>query len=368
MKLHLVNDEKIINRTIDMFEAVFPGENLFVVDSKKPVFKWVRNNGPVISMSEFRRTYGGARYEAVYIHYLNRRKMNMVNRLDLSGSKVYWIIWGADLYNKLLAPRGFRLYAKDTWGDRQPVGRLDRWLKKMRAERNRRFISRKVDYIVTDTTDNDYAYLLKYYPELKDKEWRDFFYYPIDVILGPQLLHSKTTGNGIMIGNSASVTNNHQSVIRQLSELDLGGRKVTVPLSYNGNPEYIKAVCETGQSHLGKLFNPLMEFMPLEEYNLLQASTGYAFFGNLRQEAIGNILIVLYLGAKVFLYPANPVYEWALSKGLKVFDLSKLSQADIDTPLDGESRLSNRTILLDLYSRDRLATLINGLSPRKTIR
>ena len=34
MKLHLVNDEKIINRTIGEFEAVFPGENLWVVTNQ----------------------------------------------------------------------------------------------------------------------------------------------------------------------------------------------------------------------------------------------------------------------------------------------------------------------------------------------
>ena len=41
MKLHLVNDEKIINRTIDIFEEVFPGENLFVVTNRTGAFKWV---------------------------------------------------------------------------------------------------------------------------------------------------------------------------------------------------------------------------------------------------------------------------------------------------------------------------------------
>ena len=43
-------------------------------------------------------------------------------------------------------------------------------------------------------------------------------------------------------------------------------------------------------------------------------------------EAIGNIIVALYLGAKVFLSHVNPVYEWAQSHGLTVYELEKLSQ------------------------------------------
>lgn len=363
MKLHLVNDEKIINRTIDMFEQVFPGDNLFLVDTKNDDFKWVEKRDCVMSMPEFLKKYDGEIYEAVYIHYLNRHKMNLIKKIDTSRSTVYWIIWGADLYNKLLAPEGFSLFAPGTWGAGKKAGLLSHWSKRMKAARNVKFIKEKVDCIVTDTTDNDYDYLVKYYPQLKGKKWLDFFYYPIDVILGEELMNSSTCGDGIMVGNSASTTNNHQYVFEILSKLDLSGRSVTVPLSYNGNPEYIKEVCKTGRKLLGDNFGPLVEFMPLRQYNELQAETGYAFFGNLRQEAIGNILIVLYLGAKVFLCRTNPVYEWACSKGLKVFEIDNVTQEDIDTPLDEESRRRNREILLKLYSRERLLSLIAGLAP-----
>ena len=53
MKLHLVNDEKIINRTIDIFEEVFPGENLFVVTNRMGAFKWVSKRNNVLSRREF---------------------------------------------------------------------------------------------------------------------------------------------------------------------------------------------------------------------------------------------------------------------------------------------------------------------------
>ena len=46
-------------------------------------------------------------FSEVYIHLLNKRKMDVLNKLDLQGAVVYWIVWGMDLYNKLLVPKGF---------------------------------------------------------------------------------------------------------------------------------------------------------------------------------------------------------------------------------------------------------------------
>jgi len=369
MKLHLFNDEKIVNRTIDMFEEVFPGENLFVVANKRGNFKWVKRRDCVLSRTEFLKQKRDCPFNEIYIHSLNRRKMNLVNRLELNGARVYWIIWGFDLYNRLLAPKGFRMmdpttsfYKYNNGGWKKLWRPFQRWQKKRKAEQTIRFIRKKVDYIVTDTTDNDYQYLLKYYPELNVKPWKDFFYYPLDVILGPSLMESHVSGQDIMIGNSASATNNHEYVMHILSKLNIGMRKVVVPLSYSVKKRYVESVMRTGNDLFGNHFTPLLKFMPLEDYNRLQASIGIALFGNWRQEAIGNIIVALYLGAKVFLSSVNPVYEWAQSHGLTVFELEKISQTDIDTPLEESLRSKNRKILTSLYTKERMHRLMKELA------
>lgn len=368
MKLHLVNDEKIINRTIDVFEEVFPGENLFVVTNCASSFKWVKKRTNVLSRGEFLKRKGDISISSIYIHLLNRRKMDLIDGLSLEGISVFWIIWGMDLYNKLLAPKGFKMIDSSTaYYKRTHCGWSWLWHSFKERKRKResgraiRFIRDKVDYIVTDTTDNDYWYLLKYYPELQDKPWKDFFYYPLDVVLGPDLMKSKVTGADIMIGNSASATNNHEYVMKILSRLRIGERRVVVPLSYSGRKDYIASVVQVGKELLGDNFTPLQNFMPLEEYNKLQSGIRVALFGNWRQEAIGNIIVALYLGAKVFLSAINPVYEWAQSHGLTVFELEKLSQIDIDTPLDEGICLKNREILTSLYTKERLHELIRKM-------
>ena len=96
--------------------------------------------------------------------------------------------------------------------------------------------------------------------------------------------------------------------------------------------------------------------------SIIESDVSVALFGNWRQEAIGNIIVALYLGAKVFLSHVNPVYEWAQSHGLTVYELEKLSQKELDTPLDRETKLKNRQILLSLYTKERMYRLIKDLS------
>lgn len=368
MKLHLVNDEKIINRTIGEFEAVFPGENLWVVTNRRRGFMLVEKRDCVVGREEFLRSHASRRYDEIYIHLLNPRKISVLRHVDISRARVYWIIWGLDLYNKLLVPKGFRLFAPGNSGARaKGVGALVKRIgERLQGRRTVRFIERHVDYVVTDTTENDYDWLTRYYPRLAAKPHKDFFYYPIDVILGPGLMDSQVDGDDIMIGNSASATNNHEMVIDLLSRLDTGNRRIVVPLSYSGRKEYVEAVSARGHAAWGDRFVPLLEFLPLDEYSRQQRATSVALFGNLRQEAIGNILISLYLGAKVFLPRTNPVYAWAQGHGLRVFALETLDQKELDTPLDADTRRANREILMSLYTRDRMHALMRALpGPRQ---
>lgn len=367
MILHLVNDEKIINRTIDLFEASFSGNNLFIVFSKRKNYKYVKSDKNVLSAEEFIKRQNEFQASSVLIHLLNTHKIHFFNKLNLKEIPVYWIIWGADLYNRLLQPKGFELfYPKSKYQRRNRFMRIlcDPFLhiqSKIRAMETVRFIKDKVDYLVTDTTENDYDIFLRYYPEMQGKPWKDFFYYPIDEVLGKELISATSQGNNILIGNSASLTNNHEYAMGILSQWDIADRKVIVPLSYSGKKGYKDVVIQAGTLHWGDQFQPLLDFMPLQDYNALLVSVNVAIYGNWRQEAIGNILIVLYLGAKVFISQRNPVLEWARSHGLLVFELEQMTQTELDTSLTDKEKLQNRKILLNLYNKRRLSELISQI-------
>lgn len=393
MILHLANDEKIIGRTVEIFEEALPFRNLWVVANRayksdlhiiKPTPK---TEHLILGRKEFAKDMVGnitsvmsrcgenindpASRLHIVIHLLNPRKIAIVKRLKKvlppnCNIKIYWIIWGLDLYNKLLQPAGFEMFTPDA--ERSGlITRCAGLFKKIgalqEAKATVKFIEQCVDYIVTDTTESDYSQLVKYYPQLAAKPRKGFFYYPIDTILGDLYytpLPDKSCKDTIMVGNSASRTNNHKYLLALLSQFDLKNRKVVVPLSYSGRKRYVNEVVAYGQKEVSG-FTPLMKFMPLEEYNRLQSSTAVALFGNLRQEAIGNIIIALYMGAKVFLFESNPVYEWADCHNLKVFSMSLLSQQELDTLLPVEDAEHNRSVLRQLYSQRRMIQLIQEL-------
>lgn len=353
MLLHLMFDEKIINRTIGLFEQELPGCNRYVIFGRRGPFRHVTPSERVISSDRY-RPEDDSPVTAVVVHSLDMEKAAFIERHCPPGIPVYWIIWGKDLYNTLLSPKGFRMYDRSA-AYYTPLRRLRapfHGIKyRIRAARIMRFVRRRVTCLVTDITHNDYDVFARYYPEIRRIAHAEFFYYPIDEILGEELLGAEISGQNILVGNSNSLTNNHEYAFRQLAGLQLGERKVIVPLSYNGKPAYRKTILEAGEKAFGEKFMPLTQFMPLAEYNRLMQTASVAIYGNWRQEAIGNIIIALYLGAKVFIAARNPVLAWARAMGLHVFELEQIDQQKLDTPLTQAERQQNRTILSERFDR-----------------
>ena len=56
--------------------------------------------------------------------------------------------------------------------------------------------------------------LLKYYPKLKHIPWKEFFIIQSISVLSEELMQKWVDGNNIQIGNSASITNNHEYAMR----------------------------------------------------------------------------------------------------------------------------------------------------------
>lgn len=370
MRLHIVPDEKVINRAIKAFDSVFPDENIFIVilrgGNVRPQYvKELKN--------VYFSAYGNAafwnivgdinKYTAIIVHFFTSESVKFV--MSINHPDIYWIAWGADLYNGLLESRGFQLYAdkKILWriSPKKIPYLLYTLLYKILLHKrvyNMCKAVQKIHYFVPDSMYDEYPLLLSYYPEFAHLEYKDFFYYPIDEILGPTLYLSKTKGNNIIVGNSSSPSGNHILVFQRLKDLDiLHDRKVLVPLSY-GNMRYADYITKNGKLYLGDKFVAVRHFMPLEEYNRFLLSANIFIYGNWRQEAVGNILIALFIGGKVFLEEKNPLFNFYKSQGLAIFCMSELTEKQCLFPLSEEDVATNRRILEKLYSKKRLYRLI----------
>lgn len=367
LRLHIAQDEKVIDRCIDNFEEVFPNENKFLIilkKGRKPRFVTHNVCFAEYGTSLFWQFVGDVKdYKSIIIHFLSPVCVDFLNKIN--HDNIYWIEWGADLYN-LLQNRGYTVFADKNISWRMSHVRLPHFLydfgKKIygkRLENKTIKAVKKVKYFVPDSMYDEYEMIKQYYPEFNHLEYKDFFYYPIDEVLGQSLINKHVLGNNIMVGNSASTSGNHLSVFDKLKALPINNCSIITPLSY-GNKRYADYVKQKGEEIFGNHFMPIMDFLPLDKYNQLFLTSNIYIYGNWRQEAVGNILIALFLGGKVFLDIKNPLLSFYKKMGLTIFPMEDLSEQSLSSSLSDEEIQTNRNILMEVYSRKRLLSLISS--------
>jgi len=376
MILHFVPDDKFICMAYREFEAVAPGKNRFIIMSEPRALKYIKDV-PIefIPQRQCRRLLQDERYDAVCLHTLNAG-YNALPAIR-PGKKVIWFGWGYDYYNGPLAPRDSErhlLLPKTKELTKHILARRSAsalsmargWASKL-AKRYGRFshsnLSR-IDYF-SPVLDCEYDlvrannpwFTARYLPWNYGTVEDDF------LINGTPLC---ATGSDILLGNSASPSNNHLDAFDWLAKReDLGDRKIVVPLSY-GNASYRDAILVAGREMLGERFVALTEFMPITEYIEVLSRCGFVFMNHLRQQAVGNVLIMLIGGAKIFLHPENPLYGWLRRRGAVVFDIGLLRHQATDggslfQQLSEHQKSKNLEVALGNWGREAQRAKTRGL-------
>lgn len=358
-------DEKVIPRTISYFEEALPQQNKYIILSDNPSHpKFVKGQYPncyrlVYDSKEFWSDVGDvASYSSIIIHCLSGWAVRFINKIE--HNRIILIVWGADLYCGLLKPKGYKLFYDEKvfnklcYGDTSVIQRIKGNIVRRYEYKQTKEAVRKVKYI--SAFKGEIELLFRYYPKLNSVIRKDFFYYPIDVIVPKTLMERQKLGHDIVVGNSASFFGNHEEVFLQLSTIDLEGRKIKVPLSY-GAPTVIQYVKNKGQAILGDSFAPILDFMPLEEYNRFLCGARTFIYGNYRQEAFGNIVTALYLGGAVFLHPSNILLKEFKDMGCICFSTNELKDK-IHYHLTDDEVMNNRSIIQEQYNFQRLLNII----------
>lgn len=90
-----------------------------------------------------------------------------------------------------------------------------------------------------------------------------------------------------------------------------------------------------------------MEFMDFDQYVSMLQSCSVMIMNHKRQQGVGNVGIGIYLGAKVFINPCSPLYDYYKCLGLAVYssaDLEKELSSGV-TGLSMHSACQNREML-----------------------
>ena len=132
-------------------------------------------------------------------------------------------------------------------------------------------------------------------------------------------------GDAILVGNSASMTCNHKETFDLLVKAGFKNRKIIAPLSY-GDAVYGEKTAELGKKFFSSDFKPLKDFMPMQDYVATIKKCCYVIMNHRRQQAVGNIVIMLYLGARIFLREENPTFPFLKDLGVEISSVQELEK------------------------------------------
>lgn len=362
MILHIVHDNKFIDMAYSIFEKVNPDNNHLVVVSKQKKMEYIKTtpitqveSSELLSKSFAKKL---EKYEFVVIHALQADTMKLI--LDASEHiKFVWIGWGFDYYCYI----DKSLFFPKTEALKHQLAKSNDFFWKKYLKRVKSFLIYKLSHNGINNIENVFNKIDYFAPVLESEyksiqsSFENFTPKFIDWNYGNleddyiQDMSLAITGKNILIGNSATYENNHKEAIDMLKDLHLKGRKVICPLSY-GDEKYANEIIRYGKSSIGREFEPLLNFLPISEYNKIISSCSVVIMNHIRQQAVGNIVIMMYFGAKIFLNQENPVYAFFKNNGAIVFSTDEINNNNIEKALTSEEKKINREVLKKHWSRD----------------
>ncbi|QSS98031.1 TDP-N-acetylfucosamine:lipid II N-acetylfucosaminyltransferase [Psychroflexus sp. ALD_RP9] len=368
--IHLTTDEKFIDGALFLFNKAFPNQNQLLVlkPPANPAIRYIKQSRIDFEIVKNKSTLETIKKHTsnadwVVIHGLNEVWANYI--IKNTSKKILYVVWGAEVYgNPLLYDQpllGHHTIQLDEKLERKPLiqkikdvinsyrfglpktNQKQQWLKNKKA-------LHKIDNISIIYKDEvDFYKKNNIIPS--NTNFIKFGYYPIEYFANG-IDEDVKLGNRIMIGNSSSLTNNHLEVFKKLASLGVKN-EIVVPLSY-GDKRLAKILVKEGQKMFGKQFKPITDFMPLEQYTKLMQSCGIVIMNHYRQQAVGNIITAMYLGAKVFLDERNTIYHYLKRIGCFVYSIEELKSLDSLKNLEPYQITQNKEILLKDISSDKL--------------
>ncbi len=367
--LHICNDAPFIDFAIKQFEACNPENNIYLVGltSDRNELKYIEQKQKVITeiqgTKKYFDTFFKHEYDVLVIHFLDFYHSGIVLNIPKT-KKILWLTWGADIYQtgfykaKLFQPLTNNL-----------VNNLNKY---------HPFIEEIKNYFR-----NGY-YFLKWEipPKIKFKRaverisfcatvipseinilrsWKffkaqqvPFSYTSIEYDFKEvDYINCFKNGDAILVGNSNSPTSNHMDCFKKISAFNIGLRKIFVPLNYGNFDLYTKLITEEGFKILKNNFSPISEFLSKKNYIRILQKCNIAIMAHERQQGVGNVIILLWLGVKIFLSEKNITFSYLKSKGFHIHSIQKdLNENSINEPLSEKEVLINRKLLLQEYSQE----------------
>lgn len=375
--VHIATDEKFIDSAYHTYESAFPNKNAFIVLMFQPKVEHLSNSIPYVFVNTSDDYIGiidllSEPSDLIVFHGLVLHQAILAQHLQKQGKKFIWSLFGSEAYNKeyffdrgCIGKKTYKYFISSYRKSIKDVLRPAYYIfRKKKLEKNIfKAAFRQMDFLACAYKEE--FEMFKDLRLIKDNaKFLQFSYYPIDVIIKKEA--NFVSSSNILLGNSATYTNNHLEAFEILENQDLGNRQVITVLSY-GNTEYADEIIKIGKERLKSNFKPITEFLPLTKYQDLLENCGIVIMNHYRQQAIGNIMNALYIGAKVFLSKQSSVFHYLKRLGCAIYSIEdELTYRNDDAfrLLDQDTKEKNRMILESILSQELVVReLSNQLTP-----
>lgn len=373
MLVHFLVDEKVTDQVIENFDRVT--ENIFLIFSANTELKYVRSfkeNVIVFNKDndDINKNLERLSPIGIILHSMSPDFAEAVLKIN-KNIPIGWYPWGYDIY--FLPKIKPHIYGDQT---KQFLQKCNKFLRYGNIIRQNTLLSIIYNYIKFRELDPYYTVLkatkrIKYFLSYIQEDYSYYSnFYPNKLLYinstfstinqylagNKELIIDNSAGN-IVIGNSNSPESNHLDVFEILYKNTnvLENVNIYVPLSYGvGTDSYINHIISTGKKLFFDRFVPMLDFMDRTEYLNVLKSCSVGIFYHYRQQAMGNIIAMLYMGCRVYLSTNNPVFHYLKRIGIKAFDLEKEFDLYKNSRLSEEDVECNRVVLERLFSKEKV--------------
>lgn len=353
MVLHLLTDDKFSDSIVKQFSSkeMLSDFVLLAYPEEMQHFHYENKAITVINPSkesDLKRLLSlVSNYSTVVFHgFYHAWQAWLLNRWP-EHVKIAWVCWGGEIYGQ---PEIVYTFLR-------PISKFAYWMyTKQRPKTNTGLFPRKLiekaDYCLTNMVE-EYEYVKNYLST--DIRHLSFNYYTIEDTIGP-LRDKVCKGKNIFLGNAATIDSNHIEALLRLKRLGIGDRQIVMPMSY-GELWVRNMGIKVGRFLFGRKIRPIVDFLPLDEYNSLMLDCSVMIQPHLREHAHGNIMTGLWLGMRVYLSENCIDYNHFKHIGCKVYSIEKdlrRSNPNVFSPMSEEDIAHNRQILLSVYGREHI--------------
>ena len=366
--LHILHDEKFIDVAIDVYNSTSADNTYVSIEDNLP-FKLIKAHAKDVLVMERDKILdfivnGG--FQLVVFHSLTRDKYELALQIP-ADIKVLWSAWGYDIYEpwldmppvypiELHKPLTQELFKsslvkrimrkiRNVLFYKKHKEELIELRRKVQAERDLQSrLIKRIDYMST---------ILPYEYELLSKlegfhaKYVPFQYTGRSNKTENQAEYISENAKMILLGNSATATNNHLDIIEILKQRNISYTCV-LPFSY-GDEEYTKKLKKSIKNIQN--IRLLDTFMPFEEYSNILKSCRIGVFGHMRQQAVGNIVLSMQQGRKIFLWRDSILYQYFKNAGYIVYTIEDdLTVENINTLMSDQERENNVRKYLEQFA------------------